>query len=80
MQMQAQNSGDMRLFVCDQTNLSCTYSTSSEDGCLIINGWQEICGIYDFTEVGDKIISVIHVGHAGPVLFVHTIAKTTDDE
>lgn len=43
VQMQAESSGDMRLVVYDETDIPCTYSTSSEDGCLIVNGWKEIC-------------------------------------
>lgn len=71
-------SGDMRVIVYDDTDHPCTYSTSPEDGRLIVNGWKEVCDMYKNIEVGDKIVGVLHVGQAGPVLFLHTIALFDD--
>ena len=53
---------------------------SPVDGRLVVNGWKEIYDIYNLTEPGDKIIGVLHLGHACRALLLHTIAKGVGDE
>lgn len=64
--------GDMRIIVHDKTNFTCTYLTSSGDGCIVVNGWRQLLETYH-VEIGDRLIGVLHHGHQGPFLFLTSI-------
>ncbi|XP_037432040.1 uncharacterized protein LOC119298835 isoform X1 [Triticum dicoccoides] len=64
--------GDMRIIVHDKTNFTCTYSTSADDGCILVNGWKQLLETYH-VEIGDRLIAVLHYGPRGPFLFLTSI-------
>jgi hypothetical protein len=62
------------------TDMATTYSTSPEDGRLVVSGSNEIHDMY-ISEEGDKLIAVLHIGQDdGPVLFMRAIYNWEADE
>lgn len=51
--MQIQGSGGIQTVISNAIDFATTYSTSQEDGHLVVNGWKIICQNYCYKE-GDK--------------------------
>ena len=66
------------------TNHSCTYQISKRDEDMTIKDWKkcmvnrrELLGsnIVRWARIGDKIISILHNGESGPILFYAILPK-----
>ena len=73
-QMQAPHNGEMRAIFFDELDISSTYSTLSLDGRVLVDAWRDLFDMYKIN-IGDKLISMLHHGDVGSVLFLHTIPR-----
>ena len=73
--------GELTIVLHPRVNISSTsYSASGQgDGSIALNGWSKVVDVYDM-DVGDRMIFVLHHGHAGTFLFLGFIAAEPDEE